>query len=136
MRHRGFGKAATDELDWVPQPARFDRRMRPLPVSQNAWSAEAIRRKLRALAAVLTDPAATENERANALALKARLERQLGKIAAATPQRAWTDMLFRLGRGVRQIKELKQSTAPPAPKGDWTDNAFRLGRMFRKGLKK
>jgi hypothetical protein len=110
--------------------------MRPLPVSQNAWSAEAIRRKLRALAAVLTDPAATENERANALALKTRLERQLGKIAAATPQRAWTDMLFRLGRGVREIKELKQSTAPPAPKGDWTDNAFRLGRMFRKGLKK
>ena len=110
--------------------------MRPLPVSQNAWSAEAIRRKLRALAAVLTDPAVTDNERANAQALKTRLERQLGKIAAATPQRPWADMLFRLGRGVKQVKELKQSTAPPDPKGDWTDNAFRLGRMFRKGLKK
>ena len=82
------------------------------------------------------DPAATDNERANARALKTRLERQLGKIAAAAPPRPWTDMLFRLGRGMRQIKELKQSTAPPAPKGDWTDNAFRLGRMFRKGLKK
>jgi hypothetical protein len=45
-------------------------------------------------------------------------------------------MLFRLGRGVRQVKELKQTTAPPAPKGDWTDNAFRLGKLFRKGLKK
>jgi hypothetical protein len=110
--------------------------MWPLPVSQNAWSAEAIRRKLRALAAVLMDPAVTDNERANAQALKTRLERQLGKIAAATPPRPWSDMLFRLGRGVRQVKELKQSTAPPAPKGDWTDNAFRLGRMFRKGLKK
>ncbi len=110
--------------------------MWPLPVTQNAWSAEAIRRKLRALAAVLMDPAVTDNERANARALKTRLERQLGKIAASTPPRPWADVLFRLGRGVRQVKELKQSTAPPAPKGDWTDNAFRLGRMFRKGLKK
>ena len=107
-----------------------------MPVTQNAWSAEAIRRKLRALAAVLMDPAVTDNERANAQALKTRLERQLGKIAAATPPRPWSDMLFRLGRGVRHVKDLKQSTAPPAPKGDWTDNAFRLGRMFRKGLKK
>jgi hypothetical protein len=79
------------------------------------------------------DPAATENERANAQALKIRLQKRLSQ--AATTE-GWTGMLFRLGRGVRQIKEIKQSTAPPAPKGDWTDNAFRLGRMFRNGLKK
>ena len=45
-------------------------------------------------------------------------------------------MLFRLGRGVRQVKELKQTTAPPMPKGDWKDNAYRIGKLFRKGLKK
>jgi hypothetical protein len=117
------------------QQARFERGIVPLPVSQNAWSAEAIQRKLRALAAVLLDPAATENERANAQALKLRLQKRLGQ-AATAPEGGWSGMLFRLGRGVRQVKELKQSTAPPVPKGDWTDNAFRLGKMLRKGLKK
>jgi hypothetical protein len=112
------------------QQARFDPRMSPVPM-KNAPSAEAIHRKLRAIAAVLTDPAATENERSNAQALKLRLEKRLGRQAPS--QAAWTDVLFRLGRGVREIK---QSTAPPAPKGDWTDGAFRLGRMFRKGFKK
>jgi len=115
----------------VLQQARFDRRISPVPISQNASSAAAIQRKLRAIAAVLLDPAATENERANAEALKVRLEKRLG--LEVTAQGAWTDILFRLGRGVRQIK---QSTAPPSPKGDWTDGAFRLGRMFRKGFKR
>jgi hypothetical protein len=102
-----------------------------VPISQNGWSAAAIQRKLRAIAAVLLDPAATENERANAQALKIRLQKRLGQ--ATTAEGTWTGMLFRLGRGVKQIK---QSTAPPAPKGDWTDGAFRLGRMFRNGFKK
>jgi len=107
-----------------------------VPVSQNAWSAEAIHRKLRAIAAVLLDPAATENERANAQALKLRLQEQLGQKATATPEGTWTGILFRLGRGVKQIKEIKQSTSPPSPKGDWTDNAFRLGKLFRRSFKK
>jgi hypothetical protein len=107
-----------------------------LPISPNAWSAEAIRRKLRALGAVLLDPAATENERANAQALKLRLQKQLRQAGAAPDEGVFAGMLFRLGRGVRQVKELKETTAPPAPKGDWTDNAFRLGKLFRKGLKK
>ena len=105
-----------------------------MPVSDNARSAAAIRRKLRAIGAVLADSAATENERANAQALKSRLQKQLGPEAA--PEGAWSGILFRLGRGVRQVKQMKQSSAPPAPKGDWTDNAYRLGRMFRKGFKK
>jgi hypothetical protein len=50
-----------------------------MPISDNARSAEAIRRKLRALAAVFLDPAATEHEKANAKMLKVRLETQLGK---------------------------------------------------------
>jgi hypothetical protein len=105
-----------------------------VPVSENARSVAAIRRKLRAIGAVLLDPAATENERANAQALKLRLQKRLGQ--QATSEGTWTGILFRLGRGVRQIKQIKQSTSPPAPKGDWTDNAYRLGRMFRKGFKK
>jgi hypothetical protein len=104
-----------------------------VPVGDNARSAEAIRRKLRAIAAFLSDPAATENERSNAQALKLRLQKRLGQ--QAPPEGTWSGILFRLGRGVGQIKKINKSAAPPAPKGDWTDNAFRLGRMFR-NLKK
>jgi hypothetical protein len=74
------------------------------------------------------DPAATENEKANAERLKGRLEDQLPQ--EATPEWAWTGIMFRLGRGVKEI------TSPPSPKGDWTDHALKLGRMFRKGLKR
>jgi len=102
-----------------------------MTASEDASSAEAIRRKLRAIAAVLTDSAATEHERANAKALKLRLERQLG--AQPSPQRQWADVMFRFGRAMREIR---QSTSAPAPKGDWTDHAFRLGRMLRNGLRK
>ncbi len=106
-----------------------------MPLSENARSAAAIHRKLRALAAVLLDPAATDNERANAQTLKLRLQKRLAQDAAATEAGTWTGMLFRLGRGVRQVKAIKQSASPPSPKGDWTDNAYRLGRLFR-NLKK
>jgi hypothetical protein len=102
-----------------------------VPLSENVRSAQAIQRKLRALASVLLDPAATEHEKANAGSLKTRLEKQLGQKAA--PAGTSRDVLFRLGRAVREIKK---SAAPPAPKGDWTDHAFRLGRLFRKGFKK
>jgi hypothetical protein len=100
-----------------------------MPINENTKSAAAIRRKLRALAAVLLDPAVTEHERANAEALKVRLEKQLVQEASPT----WTDIMFRLGRAV---KEIKQSTSAPAAKGDWTDHAFRLGRTLRRGFKK
>jgi hypothetical protein len=98
-----------------------------MAISENARAAAAIHRKLRALAAVFSDPAATESEKANAERLKSRLENQLDR--EAPPERAWTSLMFRLGRGVREI------TSAPAPKGDWTDHAYRLGRMFRKGSK-
>jgi hypothetical protein len=105
-----------------------------VPVSDDTRRAAAIRRKLRAIGAVLSDPAATDNERANAQALKLRLQERLGEQAAVDG--SLSGLLFRLGRGVRQAKQMKQSTAPPAPRGDWTDNAYRLGRIFRKGFKK
>ncbi len=54
-----------------------------MPISENARSAEAIHRKLRAIAAVLLDPAATEHERTNAETLKIKLEKQLKQ--EATP---------------------------------------------------
>jgi hypothetical protein len=99
-----------------------------MPISDNARAAAAIHRKLRALAAVFSDPAATESEKSNAERLKVRLEGQLDQEAPA--ERTWTSLMFRLGQGVRDIR------SAPAPKGDWTDHAFRLGRMFRRGLKK
>jgi hypothetical protein len=102
-----------------------------MAISENGRSAEAIHRKLRAIAAVLLDPAATEHERANAETLKMRLEKQLRQ--EASPEGTWTAIMFRLGRA---IKEIKQSTSPPSPKGDWTDHVFRLGRTLRRGFKK
>ena len=102
-----------------------------MPISENARSAEAIHRKLRAIAAVLLDPAATEHERTNAETLKIKLEKQLKQ--EATPGGTWRNIMFRLGRAA---KEIKQSTSPSFPKGDWTDHAFRLGRTLRRGFKK
>jgi hypothetical protein len=55
-----------------------------LPISENARTAAAIHRKLRALGAIFLDPAATEHERANAKRLKERLEEQVGQ--EATPE--------------------------------------------------
>jgi hypothetical protein len=102
-----------------------------MPMSESARFAEAVHRKLRAIAAVLADPAATVHERNNAEALKKRLEKQI--MQEEIPQGAWTGIMFRIGRAV---KEIKRSTSPPTPKGDWTDHAFRLGRTLRRGLKK
>lgn len=94
-------------------------------------SVAALRRKLRALAAVAGDPAATEHERTTAQALKARLEHRLKE--AGAPAGDWTDAAFRLGKWAT---ELRSSTAPAAPKGDWTDAAHRLGKGLRRGWKK
>jgi hypothetical protein len=99
-----------------------------MPISESARSAAAIHRKLRARGAVFLDPAATEHERANAKRLKDRLEGHLDQDAA--PEGALTGIMFRLGRGFKEIKSL------PAPKGDWTDHPFRLGRMLRRGFKR
>jgi hypothetical protein len=110
--------------------AGFDGRILQMPISKDARSAGAIHRKLRAIAAVLLDPAATEHERANAETLKIRLEKQIRQ--EAIPEGTWTDIMFRLGRAV---KEIKQSTSPCSRKGDWTDHAFRLGRTLRRGFK-
>jgi hypothetical protein len=93
-------------------------------------SAEAVHRKLRAISAMLTDPSTTGHEKANAAALKTRLEQQLGKEAPA--KAPWTDLMFRLGQTVKNVKQ----SAPPSPKGDWTDHAFRLGRAFRRSFDK
>jgi hypothetical protein len=90
-----------------------------------------VRRKLRAMAAVIADPAATDHEKANAEALKGRLERRLKD--AGVPAGDWTDHAFRLGRWAGQ---LKKSSSPESPQGDWTDNAHRLGKALRQGYKR
>src|SRR5260370_11318332 len=94
-------------------------------------SLEDLRRKLRALAAVRKSPGATENERAVAEALKARLEQRLRE--AGAPAGDWTDNVFRLGRWA---KELGKASSPASPKGDWTDNAHRLRKAQRRGYKR
>ena len=92
---------------------------------------EAIRRKLRGLGAVVKDAAATEHERANAKALKTTLEKKLEQ--AGVPTGDWTDVAFRLGRTVREIKT---ATSPPPSISGTSGIAFRLGRALREGLKK
>jgi hypothetical protein len=92
---------------------------------------EAIHRKLRGLGAVVKDAAATEHERANAKALKTSLEKKLGQ--EGVPTGDWTDVVFRLGRTVR---ELKAATSPPPPMRGTSKIAFRLGRALRRGLTK
>jgi hypothetical protein len=99
-------------------------------ISGTVRAAEAIQRKLRAIVAVLSDPSATANERANAKTLKIRLEEQLKQ--APAPEVTWTSIMFRLGRSVREMKETKP---PSSRKGELTDHAFRLGRALRR-LKK
>ena len=90
-----------------------------------------VRWKLRAVAAVIADPAATAHEKANAAALKGRLERRLRE--AGVPAGDWTDTAFRLGKWAGQ---LKNSSSPTSPKGDWSDNAHRLGKALRQGYKR
>src|SRR5205823_12086332 len=90
-----------------------------------------VRRKLRSIAAVIADPAATPHEKANAEALKGRLERRLKE--AGVPAGDWTDTAFRLGKWAGQVTK---SSSPASPKGDWTDNAHRLGKALRRGYKR
>lgn len=94
-------------------------------------SVAALRRKLRAVAAVAGDPGATDHERAAAQAVKARLENRLKE--AGAPKGDWTDAAFRLGR---RTTKLKKATAPAKPKGDWTDTAHRFGKGLRRGWKR
>lgn len=94
-------------------------------------STKDLRRKLQGVAAVVKDPGATEHEKANAQALKARLEQRLRETGA--PAGNWTDSVFRLGK---MFKQIRKSTAPALPKGDWTDTAHWLGKALRRGRTK
>ena len=105
-------------------------RLAAMQVSGLIGSIGAVRRKLRALAAVIADSGATEHEKAAAVALKARLERRLKE--AGAPAGDWTDKAFRLGRWANTTVK---SSAPASPKGDWTDHAHRLGKALRRGFK-
>ena len=94
-------------------------------------SVAALRRKLRALGAVAQDARTSAPERANAAALKKRLEQQLRE--AGSPAGDWTDNAFRWGRWA---KDLRKSGVPKSAEGDWTDHAHRLGKAVRRGYKK
>ena len=102
-----------------------------MQVNRFIGSVGALRRKLRGLAAVAGDAGATAPEKANAEALKKRLEQRLRQ--AGVPAGDWTDKAFRLGRWA---KDMRKPASPEAAKGDWTDNAHRLGKAVRRGYKK
>lgn len=94
-------------------------------------SVAALRRKLRALAAVAENRGATAAEKSNAAALKKRLEQRLRD--AGAPAGDWTDTAFRLGRWA---KDARKSASPAGTEADWTDHARRLGKAVRRGYKK
>jgi hypothetical protein len=94
-------------------------------------SVAALRRKLRALGAVTRDSGAAGPEKANAAALKKRLEQRLRE--AGAPAGDWTDHAFRLGR---RIKAVRKFGSPATAEADWTDHAHRLGKAVRRGYKK
>ena len=100
-------------------------------ISEHMGSLAGIRRKLRALSAVIEDPGATENERTNAQSLKTRLEQRLRE--AGVPTGNWTDIAFQLGRWARATSK---SAFPASQKGDWAGTAFRLGQTLRRSYKR
>jgi hypothetical protein len=89
----------------------------------------ALRRKLRALAAVARNAGATPAERANAAALKQRIEKRLRD--AGAPAGDWSDHAFRLGRKVKTMQ-----TAGKPVESDLTDHARRLGRIVGRAYRK
>ena len=69
-------------------------------ISSIKGSVEGLRRKLRAVSAVVEDPAATAHEKANAKALKVRLQQGLEE--AGSPIGDWTDNAHRLGKALHR----------------------------------
>lgn len=94
-------------------------------------SIEAVRRKVRALAALAKDPSASENERATAQALKGRLQQRPN--LAGAPAGDWSDQGFRLGRWT---KAMRSSASAKATTEDWTDAARQAGKALRRGYKR
>jgi hypothetical protein len=93
---------------------------------------ESVRRKLRALVAVMQDPGATAAERENAQRLKAGLTAKLEQ--QGTPEGDWSDAVFRFGRALRRIK--KSTAPPPSLSTGAAKFGFRLGRALRQVTKK
>jgi hypothetical protein len=96
-----------------------------------ASSLAAWRRRLRALAALAADRGATPAERANAAALKKRLEQRLRQ--AGAPAGDWSDHVFRLGR---RLKTMQNAGPLKSAESDWTEHARRLGKAFGRTYKK
>jgi hypothetical protein len=93
---------------------------------------EDIRRKLRALVAIIDDESATEAERAAARRLRSGLKAKLAR--EGVPEGDWSDAVFRFGRSLRRAKAA--TAPPPSIKGGAAKAAFRLGRALRRATKK
>jgi len=90
-----------------------------------------VRRKLRALVAIIRDEGATDAERATARRLKAGLAAKL--VRHGVPQGDWSDAVFRFGRSLRRAKAA--TAPPPSIKGGAAKAAFRLGRALRQAAR-
>jgi hypothetical protein len=106
-------------------------RVGTMGIDKDTGSIGAVRRKLQAVTAMVRDRGVTEHERANAAALRTRLEQRLRN--AGAPAGDWTDEIFRLGKWA---KDVRKSTSPVSPQGNWTDHALRFGKALRRGYKK
>jgi hypothetical protein len=69
-------------------PESIQGHIRQMPICKNARSVIEIHRKLHCIAAILLDAAATKPEKANAEALKIRLEKRLGREVTTEGARA------------------------------------------------
>jgi hypothetical protein len=93
-----------------------------MPISKNSRSVFEIHRKLRGIAAVLLDSAATKHEKANAEALKMRLEKRLGREVTTEGARVIvpykripTPVLWRPGNPPSDLTKVFIATAIFAP---------------------
>jgi hypothetical protein len=103
-------------------PERIRGHIWQIPISKNAQSVIEIDRKLRCIAAVLLDAAATKHEKANAEALKIRLEKRLGREVTTEGARAIvpykripTPSLWRPGRPPSDLTKVLIASAIVAP---------------------
>lgn len=90
-----------------------------------------VRRKLRALVAIIHDEGATDAERATARRLKTGLTAKL--VRDGVPQGDWSDAVFRFGRSLRRAKAA--TAPPPSIKGGAAKAGFRLGRALRQATR-
>src|SRR5262249_54949154 len=123
-RRPSFRRSSGKSCASCPKARRW-----PLKAEMNP---DSLRRKLRALAAIIADSGATAAERENAKRIRGDLKAKLAE--HGVPQGDWSDAVFRFGRSLRRAKAA--TAPPPSIEGTGAKAAFRLGRALRQAAKK